>query len=95
MDDHLLDEKQRWEKETLEPAIQKFPERHERFETSSEIELERMYLPRDLDYPGQLGFPGEYPFTRGVHPTMYRGRLWTMRQYAGYASAAESNVRYR
>jgi methylmalonyl-CoA mutase N-terminal domain/subunit len=95
MDDHLLEEQQRWEKETLASVKNRFPERRERFETSSEIELERLYLPQDLDYQSRLGFPGEYPFTRGVQPTMYRGRLWTMRQYAGYASAAESNARYR
>ena len=95
MDDHLLEEQQRWEKETLASVKNRFPERRERFETSSEIELERLYLPQDLDYQSRLGFPGEYPFTRGVQPTMYRGRLWTMRQYARYASAAESNARYR
>jgi methylmalonyl-CoA mutase N-terminal domain/subunit len=95
MDDHLLEEQKRWEKETLASVKNRFPERRERFETSSEIELERLYLPQDLDYQSRLGFPGEYPFTRGVQPTMYRGRLWTMRQYAGYASAAESNARYR
>jgi methylmalonyl-CoA mutase N-terminal domain/subunit len=91
----LLKNKQRWDKETLTPTLKRFPERRESFETSSEIELERFYLPRDFDYHEALGFPGEYPFTRGVQPTMYRGRLWTMRQYAGYASAAESNARYR
>jgi methylmalonyl-CoA mutase N-terminal domain/subunit len=91
----LLKNKQRWDKETLTPTLKRFPERRESFETSSEIELERFYLPRDFDYRDDLGFPGEYPFTRGVQPTMYRGRLWTMRQYAGYASAAESNARYR
>ena len=95
MDDNLLNEKTRWEKETLAPAVKRFPERRERFETSSGIQLERLYLPRDFAYQDELGFSGEYPFTRGVQPTMYRGRLWTMRQYAGYASAAESNTRYR
>jgi methylmalonyl-CoA mutase N-terminal domain/subunit len=95
MDNDLREEKKRWEDETLAPVIGRFPERQKRFETSSEIELERIYLPQDSDYQDQLGFPGEYPFTRGVQPTMYRGRLWTMRQYAGYASAAESNARYR
>jgi len=91
----LCEEKERWENETLAPVMRRFPERQERFETSSEIEVERLYLPQDSDYQDQLGFPGEYPFTRGVQPTMYRGRLWTMRQYAGYASAVESNARYR
>ncbi|MBZ0282026.1 MAG: methylmalonyl-CoA mutase family protein [Anaerolineae bacterium] len=72
-------------------------ERKEQFVTSSDIPLKRLYTPEDipLDYAGDLGEPGEYPFTRGVQPTMYRGRLWTMRQYAGYASAEESNARYR
>ncbi len=95
MDGDLRDDKQRWEEETLAPTLKRFPERHEHFETSSKIEVERLYLPRDFDYQESLGFPGEFPFTRGVQPTMYRGRLWTMRQYAGYASAAESNARYR
>ncbi len=95
MDDDLLQDKQRWEKRTLSPVLERFPERRQRFETSSEIEVVRLYLPRDFDYNDKLGFPGEYPFTRGVQPTMYRGRFWTMRQYAGYASAAESNARYR
>jgi len=91
----LLNEKRRWEKETLGPVLKRSPEQKARFETSSEIELQRIYLPCVFDYVGQLGFPGEYPFTRGVQPTMYRGRHWTMRQYAGYATAAESNARYR
>jgi methylmalonyl-CoA mutase N-terminal domain/subunit len=95
MDDNLLDEKARWEQETLKPVLKRYPEQQERFETSSGIEMERLYLPRDWDYMEKLGFPGEYPFTRGVQPTMYRGRHWTMRQYAGYATAAESNARYR
>ncbi|MGD8605103.1 MAG: methylmalonyl-CoA mutase family protein [Anaerolineales bacterium] len=73
------------------------PERKKAFKTSSDIEIERVYLPDDPPeaYLDQVGFPGQYPFTRGVQPTMYRGRLWTMRQYAGYASAEESNRRYR
>jgi methylmalonyl-CoA mutase N-terminal domain/subunit len=95
MEDHLLEEKQRWERETLAAVLKRFPEGRECFETSSGIEVERLHMPRHIDYQAKLGFPGEYPFTRGVQPTMYRGRLWTMRQYAGYASAAESNERYR
>ncbi|HQT91776.1 MAG TPA: methylmalonyl-CoA mutase family protein, partial [Candidatus Kryptobacter bacterium] len=63
--------------------------------TGSGITVERVYGPEDFDYLEKLGFPGEYPFTRGVYPTMYRGRLWTMRQYAGFGSAEESNKRYR
>jgi len=95
-DDHSQD-KERWERETLGPALERFPERKDGFETSSGIPVERIYTPADLseDHFASLGFPGEYPFTRGVQPTMYRGRLWTMRQYAGYATAEESNARYK
>jgi methylmalonyl-CoA mutase N-terminal domain/subunit len=90
-------DRERWEREILEPVLQRHPERRERFETYSGIEIERVYTPReaDTDYIEDLGFPGQYPFTRGVYPTMYRGRLWTMRQYAGYATAEESNRRYK
>ncbi len=76
-----------WERETLLPSLKRAPERRARFETSSGIPFEVVH--------GDAEFPGEYPFTRGVHPTMYRSRLWTMRQYAGFASAQESNARYR
>ncbi|MCL6431181.1 MAG: methylmalonyl-CoA mutase family protein [Anaerolineae bacterium] len=87
----LEEELERWEEQVLKPALSRFPERRERFD------LARLYTPLDVagSYEEALGFPGEYPFTRGVQPTMYRGRLWTMRQYAGYATAAESNRRYR
>jgi methylmalonyl-CoA mutase N-terminal domain/subunit len=93
----LDDAKQRWKKEVLNPALARHPERKIHFETSSEIPLETVYLPHHPapDYFERLGFPGEYPYTRGVQASMYRGRLWTMRQYAGYASAQESNRRYR
>ncbi len=87
----------RWEEETLKPALKRNPARKANFQTSSGIPLPPL-LPApdaDADYAEKLGFPGEYPFTRGVQPSMYRGRLWTMRQYAGYASAEESNRRYR
>ena len=89
--------KQEWTEETVKPVLERFPERRERFETLSGIPLERVYTPADVevDYLEDLGFPGQCPFTRGVQPTMYRGRLWTMRQYAGYATAEESNARYR
>ena len=85
--------REKWQETTLEPAIARFPERRERFETGSGIEVESVYTPADVgvDYLEDLGFPGQYPFTRGVYPTMYRGQLWTMRQYAGYATAEESN----
>jgi methylmalonyl-CoA mutase N-terminal domain/subunit len=93
----LESEYSRWEKQTLNPAIQRFPERKASFQTSSGIPLAHFLTPNDRDpeYLEKLGFPGEYPFTRGVQPSMYRGRFWTMRQYAGYASAHESNQRYR
>jgi methylmalonyl-CoA mutase N-terminal domain/subunit len=86
-----------WESEVLDPVLQHYPERRDRFETGSGIEVERVYTPKEaeIDYVEDLGFPGQYPFTRGVYPTMYRGRLWTMRQYAGYATAEESNRRYK
>lgn len=76
-------------------AINRVPERSEIFLTDSEIELPPIAIPSEFDYMEQLGFPGEYPYTRGVQPSMYRSRFWTMRQYAGYASAEESNRRYR
>jgi methylmalonyl-CoA mutase N-terminal domain/subunit len=87
-----------WQEQKLKPAISHAPERKEKFATTSDIEIERLYLPTEetVDrYLDKLGFPGEYPFTRGVQPTMYRGRFWTMRQYAGFASAEESNRRYK
>jgi methylmalonyl-CoA mutase N-terminal domain/subunit len=87
-----------WEEKTLNKVLSKFPERSPKFTTDSGIELHRVYSPldtKDLDYGKDLGFPGEYPYTRGIQPTMFRGRLWTMRQYAGFANARESNRRYR
>ncbi|NLY77908.1 MAG: methylmalonyl-CoA mutase family protein [Tissierellia bacterium] len=87
-----------WEDNDVKKVISKFPERKETFRTNSDIEVNRLYTPLDLeewDYDEKLGFPGQYPFTRGVQPTMYRGRLWTMRQYAGFGTAIESNQRYK
>jgi methylmalonyl-CoA mutase, N-terminal domain len=89
-----------WRKTTLKRALERTPERDALFETTSHIPQHTAYTADDLSAAGwdereRLGYPGEYPFTRGVQPTMYRGRLWTMRQYAGYASAEESNARYR
>lgn len=87
-----------WEETDVNKAISRFPERKEKFETNSDIEVNRLYTPLDLkdwDYEEKLGYPGQYPFTRGVQPTMYRGRLWTMRQYAGFGTAVESNKRYK
>ncbi|GAB4478497.1 MAG: methylmalonyl-CoA mutase family protein [Anaerolineales bacterium] len=93
----LQNELRRWEQEILQPTLKRFPERKSEFSTSSGIPLPRFLIPAgdDETYLEKLGFPGEAPFTRGIQPTMYRGRLWTMRQYAGYASAEESNQRYR
>lgn len=94
----ISEELKKWEAEKLNPVLKKYPERKEKFETLSGIEIKRFYTPEDLegfDYLKELGFPGSYPFTRGIQPTMYRGRLWTMRQYAGFGTAEESNERYR
>ncbi len=90
--------KLQWEQTALFLTLQRFPERKPAFETDSGIAVERIYTAEDtanLNAEEALGLPGQYPFTRGVQPTMYRGRFWTMRQYAGYASAEESNKRYR
>jgi methylmalonyl-CoA mutase N-terminal domain/subunit len=84
-----------WEKEILDPSLKRLPERRTKFETDSHIEVSRVHLPGELSYDAMLGFPGDYPFTRGIYPTMYRNRLWTMRQYAGFGSAEESNKRYQ
>jgi methylmalonyl-CoA mutase N-terminal domain/subunit len=93
----MTNPKTRWQETTLAASMKKAAERAPKFETSSGIELERLYTPAEIttEYQEKLGFPGEYPYTRGVQPTMYRGRFWTMRQYAGYATAEESNARYR
>src|ERR1041384_7844961 len=87
----------KWQETTLKKSLDKFKERKESFETSSGIEVPRLPLPvgDNSDYDEKLGFPGEYPYTRGVQPTMYRSRFWTMRQYAGFSTAQESNKRYR
>ena len=93
---NIKDLKQQWEKDTLDPLLEKYPERKEKFSSTSDIEIQRVALPlEEQNYPDDIGFPGQFPFTRGVQPTMYRGRFWTMRQYAGYATAEESNQRYR
>ena len=92
----IQDSKQKWD-EKVAKGLAKSPERMEKFLTTSNIELERCFTP-GFDYPDyeeQLGLPGEYPYTRGVQPTMYRGRFWTMRQYAGFGTARESNERYK
>ncbi len=86
-----------WEETRVAPILKRFPERKAEFETSSGIPVKRLYTLDDIqdDYDEALGYPGEYPFTRGVQPTMYRSRFWTMRQYAGFGTAEESNQRYR
>ena len=87
-----------WEEGVVKKAVSRFPERKERFESTSGYEIKRLYTPvdiRDMNYEEDLGFPGTYPFTRGVQPTMYRARFWTMRQYAGFGTAEESNRRYK
>ena len=86
-----------WERDTLEPHLEAHGERRDRFATVSNLGVDRIYTPRDIediDYEEDLGFPGEPPFTRGVYPTMYRGRPWTMRQFAGYGTAEETNERF-
>lgn len=91
-------ELRRWDETTVNNSVKRFPERKEKFETTSHIEVNRLYTPLDMDedcYQEKLGFPGEYPFTRGVRPTMHRGRLWTMRMYSGFATAEETNKRYK
>jgi methylmalonyl-CoA mutase N-terminal domain/subunit len=87
-----------WEAGVLQPALARAPERATAFRTSSDVEVKRLYTPLDVadrDLLDDLGFPGAYPFTRGVQATMYRGRLWTMRQYAGFGTAEETNRRFR
>jgi methylmalonyl-CoA mutase N-terminal domain/subunit len=94
----VTDGRERWRKMTRAASLKAAPERRERFETSSGIEIRDLYDPSDtagLDEDRDLGRPGEYPFTRGVQATMYRSRLWTMRQYAGFATAEETNRRFR
>ncbi|OGN96259.1 MAG: methylmalonyl-CoA mutase [Chloroflexi bacterium RBG_13_51_36] len=90
--------KQEWHDTTLAPALKRAAERQDKFETSSGAEIDTVYTSEDLpefDHVRDLGYPGEYPFTRGVQPNMYRGRIWTIRQYAGFGTAEETNQRYR
>jgi methylmalonyl-CoA mutase N-terminal domain/subunit len=95
MDDSLNKRKRRWEADMVRPALQRGAERKAPFQTDSGTEIERLYLPREFEYEARLGFPGEHPYTRGIYPTMYRQRFWTMRQYAGFGTSEESNERYR
>jgi methylmalonyl-CoA mutase N-terminal domain/subunit len=98
IDARVAAERARWERETLGPFLQRSPERRAAFETLSGLPVERLYTPADLPgwrYEERLGFPGEFPFTRGVYPTMYRGRLWTMRMFAGFGRPEDTNRRFK
>lgn len=97
VDERIKESYQQWEEKILKPWLAKRPERKQSFTTPSGIEVKRLYTPLDLkgSYEEKLGYPGEYPFTRGIYPTMYRGRLWTIRQYAGFGSAEDTNERFR
>jgi len=93
----IRDAKEEWEEETLDSVLDAYGERKDRFATVSNLEVDRLYTPddvADLDYEEDLGFPGEEPYTRGPYPTMYRGRTWTMRQFAGFGTAEETNERF-
>lgn len=90
--------REEWEEEELNPVLERFGEREGNFETRSGIKVDRLYTPEeieDLSYEEDLGYPGAYPYTRGIYPTMYRGRIWTMRQYSGMGTAEETNERYK
>ena len=96
--DQLRQEQEQWEETTLHKSSARLPESKDEFITTSSEPINRLYTPldvADLDYPVDLGMPGEYPYTRGVHPTMHRSRLWTMRMFAGFGSAEESNKRFK
>ncbi|MDH7564339.1 MAG: methylmalonyl-CoA mutase family protein [Candidatus Bathyarchaeota archaeon] len=95
-ENEILRQKENWQKETVTKSFDKLPEKGE-FQTTSTIKVDRLYTPADVNvnYLKDLGFPGEYPFTRGVYPTMYRARLWTMRQYAGFGTAEQTNKRFK
>jgi methylmalonyl-CoA mutase, N-terminal domain len=96
--ERLRDARRNWEEGTLARALEKSGERREEFETLSGLPTDRLYTPEhvaDLDYERDLGFPGQYPFTRGIQPTMYRGRYWTIRQYAGFGTPEATNERFK
>ena len=98
MIDDIKKSRKQWEETSLKKIIEKHPEQMKEFTTISDFPINRIYTPEDseeLNYLNDIGFPGEWPYTRGVQPTMYRGRLWTMRQYAGFGTAEDSNVRYK
>jgi len=90
--------RKKWNDETLAPSLRKSPSRLDRFSTVSDEEIDLLYTPdllSNLEYEEDLGYPGQFPYTRGVQPTMYRGRLWTMRQFAGFGSAEDTNARFK
>ncbi|MFW5940506.1 MAG: acyl-CoA mutase large subunit family protein [Chloroflexota bacterium] len=94
----LAEDREKWEETTLQQTLARFPERREEFRTTSNHPVKRLYTPldvADLEYNRDLGFPGEYPYTRGIHATMYRGKQWTMRMFAGFGTAEETNRRYK
>jgi methylmalonyl-CoA mutase, N-terminal domain len=95
-DDAVVDATRRWTAEVLEPAVKKSPERKDRFRTLGGIPVERLYTPRSPSSGfDRIGYPGQFPFTRGVHPTMYRGRVWSMRMFSGFGSPEDTNRRFR
>jgi methylmalonyl-CoA mutase, N-terminal domain len=90
------DSKTNWEANTLKPALAHAPERQDQFVTTSGLPIDRLYSPADVgDFESQIGWPGEFPYTRGIHPTMHRGKLWTMRMFAGFGTAEETNARFK
>ena len=94
----ILDAKERWEETTLQKSLGRSPERADKFLTNSSLPVERLYTPLDvaeMDYASDVGMPGEYPYTRGIHATMYRGKMWTMRMFAGFGTAEETNARFK
>ena len=96
--DEIKQDNEIWEETTLQQSVSRFPERRSEFITESSEPVNRLYTPldvADLDYRDHLGMPGEYPFTRGVHPTLHRGKLWTMRMFAGFGTAEETNARFK
>jgi len=94
----LQQTEEQWEETTLQKVLARMPERMDEFITTSSDPINRLYTPLDIadtDYMQEIGFPGEYPYTRGVYPTMHRGRLWTMRMFAGFGTAEETNARFK
>ena len=89
------EEKRRWEAETLQKVLDKTAERKKSFEGISLEPVERLYTEADAENTSEIGFPGEFPYKRGIHPTGYRGKLWTMRQFAGFSSPEETNKRFK